>query len=69
MEARPIGVHHELLVAPGVRFLPLKDDLPSGAREIGFRVLAAERQLANVLKVHFARIGRDRLQERGEQKA
>jgi len=27
MEARPVGIHHELLIAPGVRFLPLKNDL------------------------------------------
>jgi hypothetical protein len=39
------------------------------AREIGFGILAAERQLANVLEVHFPGVGRDRLQERGEQKA
>src|SRR6266550_2430961 len=27
MEARPVGIHHELLIAPRVRFLPLKNDL------------------------------------------
>jgi len=69
MEAGPVGIHHELLIAPGVRFLPLENDLMARVREIGFRILAAERQLSDVLEVHFPGVGRDRLQERGEQNA
>ena len=69
MEVRPVGIHHELLIAPRVRLLPLKNDLMPGAREIGFGVLPAERQLPNVLEMHFARVSGDRLQQRGQQKA
>ena len=69
MEAGPVDIHHELLIAPRVRGLPLKNELTPRAREIGFRVLTAEGQLANILEMHFPGVGRDRLQERGEQKA
>ena len=69
MDAGPVDIHHELLIAPGVRGLPLKNELAPRAREIGFRVLTAEGELSNVLEMHFPGVGRDRLEERGEQNA
>src|SRR6266496_3405598 len=61
MQPRPVDVHDELLIASGVRSLPLEDELPAGAREIGLGVLAAEGELADTSQMHFAGIGGDSL--------
>src|SRR5881394_380033 len=60
MQARPVDIDHVLLVAAGITFLALKNELPARGGEIRLGVLTAERQLANVGKVSLARIGRQR---------
>src|SRR2546427_795291 len=57
VQTRPVDVHHELLVAAGVRFRTLQDDLASRAREIRFGVLPAEGELPDIAEVHLAGIG------------
>ena len=60
MQARPVDVDHVLLVAAGIGFLALEDELPARAGEIRLGVLTAERELANVGEMPLARIRGDR---------
>ena len=53
MQPGPIHVDDEFLVAPGVRFLALQNELPAGTGEIRLRILAAKGQLPDVAEMHL----------------
>src|SRR5438132_1550711 len=58
LQVLAIQIHRvDLLVAAGVRFRTLQDDLASRAREIRFGVLPAEGELPDIAEVHLAGIG------------
>jgi hypothetical protein len=71
MQTGPVDVHDVLLIAPGVRLLPLKNQLPARPGKIRLGILATKGELANVAQMILAGIGSDilRLQEREDREA